>query len=263
MRSTESRVRSMRAPRRLAIALLGAAALCAGVPAFGANVPNVGTNSTQPTAPGTLNYIQGTVLLDGNQMEQANVGNTELASGQMLRTGTGKAEVRLNPGVYLRLNDHTEAKMLSMAITPTRIEVKRGEIGIEVDEIHPQNVLQVTDHGVTTQLVKKGYYEFNANNPRVKVFSGQAEVHIRKNAWKRVGGLQEMALAHANHAKIRKFQANPAEDSLMAWSKLRSQYLAEANQENSPEYWGGGWGGPGWGPGWGWGGLGFGWGWGW
>ena len=259
MRSTESRVKSTRRPWRVAIALLGAAALCAGIPAFAADVPSLGTNNNQPTAPGALSYVQGTVLLDGNPLNRSDIGNTELSTGEVLRTRTGKAEVMLDPGVYLRMNDHSAAKMLSMEITPTQVEVKHGEIGIEVDEIHSQNVLQVVDDGVTTQLLKRGYYEFNANSPKVKVFSGQAEVRTRHGAWERVTGRHELVLASGAQGKAQKFQPNAAEDPLMNWSKLRSQYLTEANPQSNPSYEGGpGWG---WGPGWGmgWGMMGWGW----
>lgn len=262
---------------RLAIALLGAAALSVCAPTFGANVPILGTNNAQPASPGTLNYIQGTVLLDGNQMNRSNVGNTELAPGQVLRTRTGKAEVLLDPGVYLRLDDHSQVKMLSTGITPTQVEVEHGRVGVEVDQFFKQNVLLVVDHGVTTQLVKTGYYEFNANSPQVKVFSGRAQVQVGNGAWKQVNARHEMALGPVAQTKATKFQPNPNEDTLMDWSKLRTQYLAETNRQNSPYYYGygpgfgygPGWGygpswGMGWGPGWRWGGWGFGgWGWGW
>lgn len=219
-----------------------------------------------------MSYIQGTVLLDGNPIDKANVNKAELSPGEVLSTRSGRAEVMLDPGIYLRLDDHTRVKMLSMAFTPTQLAVEHGEIGVEVDEIHNQNVLQVIDNGVTTQLIKKGYYEFNANSPMVKVFSGQAEVHSGQNSWKRVSARKEMVLTDVAGARPRGFTPDPAEEPMMAWSKLRSQYLAEANEQNNPYYYGWGlgwgwgpgfgWGGPGWGPGWGWG-PGFGWGWGW
>jgi hypothetical protein len=251
------------------MALLGAAALSVCVPAFAADVPTLGTNNAQPPAPGTLNYVQGTVLLDGNQVNNSNAGSTELTPGQVLRTRTGKAEVLLDPGVYLRLDDHSQVRMLSTGITPTQFEVEHGRVGVEVDQLFKQNVLLVVDNGVTTQLVKTGYYEFNANSPMVKVFSGRAEVQMRNGAWKQLNGRHEMALAGVAQAEATKFQPNPNEDTLMDWSKLRSQYLAEANRENNPYYhgygpgWGPWYGGPfgwGWGPGWGWRwGWGFGW----
>ena len=275
MRRTTAKAKPVGRPRRIGIGLLGAAALWACLPAFGADVqPYTQRNSDQPTAPGTLNYVQGTVLLDGNPMSKSNIGSTELGPDQVLATRAGKAEVMLDPGVYLRLDDQTKAKMLSTDITPSRVEVDHGEIGIEVDELHPQNVLQVVDDGVTTQLLKKGYYEFNANSPNVEVFSGKAEVSIGDGIWKQVKARHEMALTNVAQAQPRGFQPNAAEDPMMAWSKLRTQYLDEANRDNNPYYygdwgWGPGWGGwgPGWGwagPGWGWrGGWGWGWGWGW
>jgi hypothetical protein len=98
---------------------------------------------------------------------------------------------------------------------------------------------------VTTQLVKTGYYEFNANNGQVKVFKGQAEVEYASDKWAKVKGDHEMMLQQGVREQEAKFNANPQEDQLMQWSKLRSQYLAEANQQMAPEFYGAGYY-PGW-----------------
>lgn len=230
---------------KLTIALLGIGLL--SVPALAADVPSPGTmNSAQQPDPGTLNYVQGTVLLDGNQMNKKDVGSTDLAPGQELSTQEGKTEVLLDPGIYLRLDDHSAIKMISNAITPTEVEVEHGRVGVEVDQLFKENVVQLIDNGMTTQLVKTGYYEFNANSPMVKVFSGRAEVEVGNGKWREVKGDHEMALVAALHAKSVKFHLNPNEDELMAWSKLRSQYLAEADYQMAPQY--AGWAGfnPGW-----------------
>lgn len=230
---------------RITTALLGVGLLC--TPAFSAtpaaplaaNYPNYGIQNQAPQAlpgPGTLNYVEGALSLDGNPLSRNDVGNTEMAAGQVLRTHEGKAEILLNPGIYLRLDDHSAVKMLTPDITPTRVELLRGRAAVEVDQLLKQNVVQVVDHGVTTQLVKTGYYEFNANTGTVKVFKGQAEVEYANNKWAKVKGDHEMALMQDVHNREAKFHPDPAEDQLMQWSKLRSQYLAEANNQIAGEY---------------------------
>lgn len=257
--------------------LLGIGVLClAALPALG-DVPNGQGNQSYPE-PGTLNYVEGSAYLQGQQLNNKNLGNSEMAPGQVLRTSTGKAEVLLTPGVFLRLDDHSAVKMISPDITDTKIEVLKGEAGIEVDEIHPQNDLQIQVKGVNTRLEQRGFYEFIANPPKVLVFTGEAQVEINERE-QNVKRHHEMGLVAGTSERPHGFRMKDAEDSLYNWSKLRSQYLAEANQQYENEdgyggapgwYWNPGFGwdwawapgwGWGWGPGWGWGGA-FGWGWG-
>lgn len=215
------------------IALLGIAALC--VPAFGAN----------PARPGTVNYVEGAVFLDGSPLNQKEVGTLEMNPGDVLRTGVGKAEVLLTPGVFLRVDDHSAVRMISPDITPTQVAVERGRASVEVDEIYQQNTLQIMDAGVTTQLVKTGYYEFDANQPEVQVFHGEAEVEVGDGRWRKVKDHHEMALAAGHRRKPENFVARGYGDDLYNWSSLRSQYLAEANNQIAPEYMGAGFY-PGW-----------------
>ena len=218
---------------RIALAFLGIAALCA--PAFGAEVAR----------PGTVNYVEGAVYLNGNRLTNKEVGSTDMNAGQILRTGTGKAEILLNPGIYLRVDDHSAVKMISPDVTPTQVELVRGRAAVEVDQLLKQNVVQIVDHGVTTQLVKTGYYEFSAIHPRAMVFKGRAEVQEGNGKWEAIKGDHELPLVADAHLKAAKFQPDPQEDALMNWSKLRSEYLAEANNQIAGEYYGAGFY-PGW-----------------
>ena len=243
-------------PLRFATALLGAGLLCAP---FGAAQSAAAGQAGPPAQsygqydnnlipdPGTLNFVEGAVYLDGRPMGKNAVGATEMAAGQVLQTHLGKAEILLNPGIYLRVGDHSAVKMISPFITPTRVEVLRGKVSVEVDQLLKQNVVQIVDHGVTTQLVKTGYYEFNANDGRARVFKGQAEVEYAPGKWAKIKGGHQMSLEPGVKENEAKFRPDPQEDPLMQWSKLRSQYLAEANEQMAPEFYG-----PGFYPGWYW-----------
>ncbi len=254
-------------PWRITTALLGVGLLCA--PAFAAGQAGAGgqaaseaqnygqaappvenyqqyQNNVIPN-PGTVNYVEGAVYLDGQPLGRNAVGSTQMAAGQVLQTHEGKAEILLNPGIYLRVNDHSTVKMISPYITPTQIAILRGQASVEVDQLLKQNVVQILDHGVTTQLVKAGYYEFNANDGRAMVFKGQAEVEYAPGKWAEIKGDHEMTLQQGVKENEAKFRPDPREDLLMQWSKLRSQYLAEANEQMAPEFYG-----PGFYPGWYW-----------
>jgi hypothetical protein len=206
---------------RITAALLGMGMTCA--PAFSAN----------PARPGTVNYIEGTAYLDGRKLNNQNVGRAELNPGQVLTTSDGKAEVLLAPGIFLRLDDHSAVKMISPDLTRTKVEIEQGRAAMEVDQTLPQNQAQIVDGGVTTQVVKPGYYEFDATHPEVMVFKGQAEVELG-NKWVKINDHHELALfgvAAGAHEKTANFDTRGAQDELYNWSSLRSQFLAEANNQ--------------------------------
>ena len=90
---------------------------------------------------------------------------------------------------------------------------------------------------MTTQLIKPGYYEFDANQPEAMVFDGRAEVQVGDGKWETVKGHHELALvADGAREKTVGFDSHPANDELYNWSSLRSQYLAEANNQIAGEY---------------------------
>jgi FecR protein len=207
-------------------------------------------SSDQPSdqaRPGTVNYVEGAVSFDGNQLTNKSVGRVVMDAGQVINTGEGKVEVLLNPGIFLRIDDNSSVKMISPSLTPSRVEVVSGRAGVEVDQLLKGNVVQIVNHNVTTQLVKTGYYEFNAENGSVRVFKGRAEVEFANDKWQKVTGNRQLMLTEGPDAKEQKFQPNPQEDTLMNWSRLRSQYLAQANNQLAAQYYG-----PGFYPGWYW-----------
>lgn len=231
------------------IALLGMALFC--VPLFG----------SVPAGPGTLNYLEGSASLSGRQLQSNDIGTSTMQPGQVLTTRDGRAEILLTPGAFLRAGENTSVKMLSSAMTATRIELIDGEAGIEVNQIGPDETIAVVANGVTTNLVKRGFYEFFTDHPRVMVFTGQAEVEVRPGTFKQVDRNHQMALVPGNN-QISSFDPSQSHDPLFQWSKSRSDYLTSQNraQEYAGSGWGMGpyargygfWGGPYWRPfGWG------------
>lgn len=214
----------MRTLVQTTIAWLGMGALC--LPALAANLAR----------PGTVNYVEGAAFLDGRSLNQHDVGSVEMDAGQVLRTGAGKAEILLTPGVFLRLDEQSAVRMISPSITPTQVEVEQGRASVEVDQLYPQNELQIMDAGVATQLVKTGYYEFDAGQPEVQVFHGRAEVEVGDGKWRAVKDHHELAFNAGPMVKTENFVARGIGDDLYNWSSLRSQYLAEANNQIAGEY---------------------------
>jgi hypothetical protein len=192
--------------------------------------------AAEPAQPGMVNYIEGGVRLNGLQLTPKSVGNAVMGAGDELTTATGKAEVLLTPGIYLRVDDQSVIKMISPDLARTQVDLEHGRAGVEVDQIFPANSVQIIDNGVTTQLIKPGYYEFDANHPELLVFKGRAEVFRGDGRWLAVKDHHVLALSEGARLKAVDFNPYPANDELYNWSSLRSEYLAEANNQIAYQY---------------------------
>jgi len=219
---------------------------------LGLTVASLSARATEPARPGSINYIEGSVSLDGHALSAKDVGNLDLDSGQVLSTGQGKAEMLLTPGVYVRLDNNSAVKMVSPDLTQTQVEVTQGKAGVEVDEIFKQNNIQVALDQVPTELLTDGYYEFNAGTGTVMVFRGKAAVELGDGRTREVKDHHEFTVSELsdngkplNKEKAVSFNASATQDDLYNWSSLRSEYQAEANNQIAGDYYGAGFE-PGW-----------------
>jgi FecR protein len=230
---------------KLSACLLGAAALV--VPAWGMD-----SNRPATAYPGTLNYVEGQASIGSETLNSQSIGSAQLEPGQSLTTENGKAEVLLIPGVFLRVGADSSVQMISPSLTNTEVLLQKGEATVEVTELHKENRLRMDENGTVTELVKTGFYDFDANQNQIRVFDGQAMVKDNDREI-RVKGGHELEL-NASKLKPHGFDKKEYEASdLYNWSSLRSAYVAEANADIAPRYVLAGGFGPGWiGAGWYW-----------
>jgi ferric-dicitrate binding protein FerR (iron transport regulator) len=180
--------------------------------------------------PGTLNYTEGQVSINGNAVRASH--NTAVQPGQVLQTQDGKAEMLLTPGVFLRLNNHSQARMVSDSITNTRIELLQGEAMVEAAQVEMANNLTIADAGASTQIDKRGIYQFNADQPKVAVFDGEVTVTEGDHSVNVKKGHELALVAQNEKLKTQSFNVNNV-DPLYSWSRLRSEYMAEANMSSA------------------------------
>jgi hypothetical protein len=74
---------------------------------------------TMSAKPGVLNYVEGEVYLNGDRLSHEAVRATFLHANDTLSTDSGKAEVLLTPGVFLRLGSNAEVRMISAGLVDT------------------------------------------------------------------------------------------------------------------------------------------------
>jgi hypothetical protein len=213
-----------------------------------------------PPQPGTVNYIEGQATIGAQPLSEQSIGSAKLAVGQSLSTENGRAEILLTPGIFLRLDQHSSAQMISPGLADTILNLQKGRALVEVADIHPENNVRISDNGVSTQLQKAGLYDFDADRGVIRVFDGKAEVQTAGQSIE-VNAGHQLTFNEPGKLKARKFdkKASASTDDFYRWASLRSSYLAEANVDEarrfagSPGWAAGGWYANGWyGNGWYW-----------
>jgi hypothetical protein len=199
-------------------------------------------NARTVAAPGTVNYIEGSVSIDGTTLSSSQAGQTALQQNQTLSTANGKAEVLMSPGVFVRVGSNSEIRMVSPGLVDPTIELVRGSAMVEVDYKPKDAKLTVLERDATASVLKEGLYRFDADQGRISVFDGKIQVSEagRSNEF---GKGKEFVLA--NDSKPVSFDRK-AKDDLYVWSNIRSQYQADANASSAQYIYAGGYGWNGW-----------------
>ena len=207
-----------------------------------------------PPQPGTINYIEGQSAIGGQALGEKSVGSAELAAGQSLSTQDGRVEILLTPGIFFRVDNHSSVRMISPGLADTVLALEKGRAMVEVADIRPENNVRVSEGAASTQLLKAGLYDFDADRGEVRIFIGKSETYANDQQIK-LTRERLLKLNAVGKLKSAGFDTRPYEDDFFRWSALRSGYLAEGSGDEARVYIGAGrgWYGLGWqGPGWYW-----------
>jgi hypothetical protein len=197
--------------------------------------------------PGVINYIEGNVFLNGKPVSAGSVKTAFVNASDIISTDIGKAEVLLTPGVFLRLGNNTQVRMVAPSLTDTQLEIKAGEAMVEADDIVKDSRITVLSGVGSLQVDRNGLYRISAGpDASVAVLEGKATFYNgdRKTD---IGKGHELFIAEG---KNKKFDTK-RDDDLYAWSNVRSEYNAASSYQaakdiNTSSY-GGVWGGYGFG----------------
>lgn len=190
--------------------------------------------------PGSVNYVEGEVSANGQNLTLQSVGHFALGNGQSLTTASnGYAEVLLTPGAFLRVGPNSKITMTSVGLADTRMRLDSGSVLIEAHQIIPGSHVEVTIDRTSLDLLKKGLYGLAANPPAVRTFDGQLEVVGMAKSVK-LGKGEQILLANNDQLTKTKFDRDQAkQDPLYAWSEARSRAEAAQNKlvaQNSNGY---------------------------
>jgi hypothetical protein len=194
--------------------------------------------------PGTVNYFEGQVSVNGAPLDKNQLGRVTLDRDNVIDTASGKAEILLSPGVVLRIGDNSEVRMLAPEMVNPRVALMRGEAMVEVDQKLKDASVDIVQGGTDTTLLKPGLYRFETAPDAVQVIDGKARV-TEDGRSKEIGKGKEITL-NSGPLKAISFDRT-AEDDLYRWSNVRADYMAEANAAEArvvyagAPFWGAGW----------------------
>ncbi|HVV43740.1 MAG TPA: hypothetical protein VHC72_01000, partial [Bryobacteraceae bacterium] len=181
---------------------------------------------------GTLHYFEGDVTIDGAPAPHQKGRFAEIKEQGVLRTGKGRAEVLLTPGVFLRVGEDSAIKLLDNRLISTRVEIVSGTVMVESDD--PQ--MSVKDSPVTLiyknydmQLVKHGLVEISSDPAQIKVYKGQVVVRTAND---RATVKEGRMLPFSGALSAEKFD-DKAGDDLYLWTRDRSQSLSAASMASA------------------------------
>lgn len=180
---------------------------------------------------GMINFEQGAVLLDDEQLEPERYQFPQMNDGQVLRTEAGLVEVLLNAGTFLRMAEDSSFRLDASDLTDTRLSVLTGTVLIEVADLLNDNSVRVNFGGQEIQLHKNGLYHFTAGEvPRLRVYDGEARIadaDPNEDPLKIKKGREEV-FTLAKLEEPEKFDRDET-DALYRWSVRRARVIARAN----------------------------------
>lgn len=174
---------------------------------------------------GSIGYQQGFVYVDNQRVHSiSGAPPFQMKDGQQLHIDSGRVELLLGSGVYLRMMGPSSIRMQATELPDTRVMVEDGSAIVEVAGMNKGAQLRIIAGESTTELKRDGLYRFDAG--RLRVYSGDASVERGDVAVKAKSG-QAVDLAGA--LELSKFDLKEI-DALHAWSAQRIKRRTDNEQ---------------------------------
>jgi hypothetical protein len=101
---------------------------------------------------GLVNAVEGTANVHVQQ---------QVPAGASIETGpSGRVELLLNPGTFLRLGENSQAVLDSVELTAVQVHILSGSAIIECGSVEKDSPIRVTDGTETLSISKPGTYRF-------------------------------------------------------------------------------------------------------
>ena len=174
---------------------------------------------------GVLHLVEGSVSIDGKPVVQKYGTFPDWKEKSELRTGEGRAEILLTPGVFLRVGEVSAVRLIDNRLSATRVELISGEVVVEADDPMKENDVTLVYGDYEVRVRKNSVFTMESQPAQLKVFNGEASVGYQSDAVTvKAGHLLPFTAALA----MEKFDPKDG-DILTRWSRRRGESIAAAN----------------------------------
>src|SRR5690348_17665552 len=182
---------------------------------------------------GTLHLLQGRVSIDGKRivMRGGITPPVQIRNGQRVHVDRGRVEFWLGPGAAITMSDGATLRMQESQLSDVQLVLEQGSALVKVTQTFEGGRLRMMVPGGAVEMPRTGWYHFEANPQRLRVYRGSADVEIGDSTIKAKKG-ESVDLAQLA-ASVSRFNLK-ASDPLIAWENQRTQE-AEANERRALE----------------------------
>ncbi|MEJ7606857.1 MAG: FecR domain-containing protein [Bryobacteraceae bacterium] len=179
---------------------------------------------------GLIHYAEGDVVLGEKNVAPKFGEYPEMKEMQTLRTGLGRAEVLLTPGVFLRLAENSSFRISSNSLVDLRLEVLSGSALIEAAEVTKESPIAVKAGEYTLEIRKRGLFRLDLSTGMVRAYDGEIMISSAGQMMTLKEGRQTSlsTLLAPERFSPEKFSKDTG-DAFHRWAGRRSGYLAAAN----------------------------------
>lgn len=187
---------------------------------------------------GFVNRVEGKVYLTRpeSQEEEKAILGTQMNEGDRLSTEAGSyAELLLNPGSYIRVNENSEIRAVNTDLTRVRFELIRGSAMIEVGEVEKKEPVEIITPQGSFFIKKKGLQRLDVGEGMTRVAVRQGEIQlgtldeVLNNKSRQIGRGKIAQLTGEQPPELAKIDED-AIDEFDKWSFNRAELLMAANQ---------------------------------
>ncbi|MGB9180334.1 MAG: FecR family protein [Pyrinomonadaceae bacterium] len=182
---------------------------------------------------GGVNSVSGKVgyLRKGETQWHQLTTQTNLSSGDLVKTeASGRAEILLNPGSYLRLAENSEFELTDASLDDLRVRLIRGNAIVEATGADGMELLiNVITPQTKVAIIKRGIYRFNVLPTQTELLVRKGKVLVGGDKDTTVKDGKRLAISSGS-IEVAKFDKKE-QDTFDEWSKQRGETLSTANRK--------------------------------
>jgi len=185
------------------------------------------------TRAGVVHYFEGAVYLNDQPLEPRLGRFPSMSGGAELRTASGRAEVLLTPGVFLRIDQNSAIRMVSNSLADSRVELLSGSAMVESAEPVLGTSVTLTYRNWQIQFAQRGIYRIDSagiDSGMGRVWVREGEAQVTDEATSQPIAVQRGMDLPLAVALVPEQSLNEPSDALSTWSRGRADSISADNQ---------------------------------